>query len=65
LTENARAGGGEWMSKRDASAVWVHALAREASKSVLHAGFGAHEGRILERFDVAQHLRGKCFVNFP
>src|SRR5579863_4153292 len=65
LTENPRAGGGEWMAERDAAAVRVHPLARKAAEIRLDPGLGADELLILEPLDVTEHLRRKGLMNFP
>src|ERR1700677_2565575 len=53
------------MSERNAAAVRIHPLAREAAERMLDAGLVADEILVLQSFDMAEHLRRKCLVNFP
>src|SRR5262249_19598718 len=65
LREYASARRAERMTERDASAVGIDALAREASEVALHARLVHQEVLVLERLDMEQHLRGERFVNLP
>ena len=53
------------MAERDAAAVRVDALAREAPEAAVDPGLLAQEVLVLERLDVAQHLRREGLVDLP
>ena len=53
------------MPESDAAAVGIHAIAQEAPEGVLDTGLLSHIIFVLERLDVAGHLRRKRLVNFP
>jgi len=53
------------MAEREATPVWIHALAWEPTEGVLDAGLGADEVPILESPDIAEHLRGERLMDLP
>ena len=65
LTENARTGRRERMPQRNAAAIRVHAVEREAAERMLDAGLLAHELLVLQRLDVTRDLRRERLVDFP
>jgi len=53
------------MTEGDTAAIWVHAITWKCTKRMFDACFLPNEVFIFQAFDVAEHLRRKCFVNFP
>ena len=65
LGEDARPGGAERVSERDAPAVGVDPVARKRAEAVLHGGTGGEPPRVLEGRDRAQDLRRERLVELP
>src|SRR5262249_19653232 len=59
------AGGAEWVTECDRSAIWIDAIHREPADIEIDPSFPLPIRRIRSRFQIGDQLRCEGFVDFP